>query len=155
MRKAVILTQSSVKRTTAAAISAAKKRRAWSNGDAGDALGCSANTIANRLDADDPKHQMSVYELLRSVPADGVHIANDIFADVQHRLVPDHCDTVPDAIDAAGAAARCAADILTAGVDGFSKEEAEQLLPGIVDLQVKYAGLEALLRRIARGEQSG
>ncbi len=86
MTKCSLITQSHTKRQTALALAEAKTRNHWSNGDAGDALGCGEGTIRNRLDADDAKNQMTVHELLRSIQADGPHIANSILAIVDHRV---------------------------------------------------------------------
>lgn len=89
-----LITQSHTKRTTAAAISAAKARNGWSNSDAADALGCCEGTIRNRLDTDAPNNQMTVHELLRSLQSDGRGIANDILAAVEYEVQPK--DLSPD-----------------------------------------------------------
>jgi len=146
MTKCDLITQSRTKRETAAAIAEAKARNEWSNGDAGDALGCGEGTIRNRLDADDAKHQMTVYELLRSIQSDGAHIANRIMRVVKHRLVPTDCSSAPDALAVAGSAARCAAEIITAAPGGFDRDEAKRLLPIVVAQQADLAALETLLR---------
>ncbi len=149
LRKSHLLTQSGTKRVTAAALAAAIARNEWSNADAGEALGCSEGTIRNRLDTGTADKQMPVHELRRSIVVDGPEMANAILADINHRVVPVHCETAPDALAAAGAAARCAADIIAAAPDGFDPDEAKLLLPAITRLQHELAGLEAHLRSIA------
>lgn len=152
MTKRRLITQSDTKRVTAAALAEAKSRNRWSNADAGDALGCAEGTIRNRLDADCSKHQMTVHELVRSIDADGPGIANAILGPlVDHRAVPIVCDTAPDAIEAAGRAARCAADLIAAGADGIDADEARALIQPVVDLQATMAGLEVRLRAIVQG----
>lgn len=152
MTKSRLITQSDTKRATASAIADAKVRNRWSNADAGDALGCAEGTIRNRIDADCCKHQMTVHELARSIDADGPHIANAILGPlVAHRVVPLICDTAPHALEAAGRAARCAADLIAAGADGIDAHEARNLIPDVVALQATLAGLEVRLRAIAGG----
>lgn len=151
MTKSALITQSRTKQVTAAALQDAKSRNGWSNGDAGDALGCGEGTIRNRLDGDDAKNQMTVHELLRSIQADGPHIANMILAIVDHRADPVCCDNAPDAIAAAGAAARCAADLIAAAPDGFSKAEARTLLPQIEAQIRQLKGLADHMREVIAG----
>lgn len=148
MTKPFLITQTHTKRETAAAIAEAKARNGWSNNDAGDALGCGEGTIRNRMEADDPKNQMTVHELLRSIQADGPHIANRILRSVDYRVVPTSCDSAPDAIAVAGNAARCAAEIITAAADGFDRDEAKRLLPLVVAQQAELAALETMLRGV-------
>jgi hypothetical protein len=151
MTKCDLITQSRTKRQTALAISEAKQRNGWSNSDAGDALGCGEGTIRNRLDGDDAKNQMTVHELLRSIQADGPHIANTILAMVDHRAHPITCDSVPDAISAAGTSARCAAELIQAAPGGFDKLEAIGLLP-LVEQQIQtFIGLADHLREVIAG----
>jgi hypothetical protein len=142
------LTQSRAKRVIASALTDAQKRRDWSNADLGDALGCGEGTIRNRTDIDDTGKQMTVYELLRSVAADGTHIANAIFAEVQHQLRPTGCSSAPDAIAIAYEQTRCAAELIAASPGGYDLEEATRLLPMVVDQNARGALLEAELRRI-------
>jgi len=142
------LTQSRTKLVTADALSDAKKRRGWSNGDAGDALGCGEGTIRNRLDQDDPGHQMTVYELLRSVLADGTHIANAIFDEIDHHLRPHGCASAPDAIEVAYQQTKCAAELIAAAPGGYDLEEARRLLPIVAAQNASGAVLEAQLRAI-------
>ncbi len=148
MTKRAVITQTNTKRITASAISEAKERNGWSNGDAGDALGCGEGTIRNRLEADDPKHQMTVYELLRSIDADGPHIANRILGAVDFRAMPKGCTSAPDALALAGSQARCAAELIAAVPGGIDRNEAFQLLPLVVTQQASLAALETLLRSI-------
>lgn len=154
MTKCDLITQSHTKRVTASALANAKVRNSWSNGDAGDALGIGEGTIRNRLDGDDPKHQMTVHELLRSIKAD-TGIANEIMAIVKHRVSPTDCDNAPDAIAVAGSAARCAADIITAAPGGFDEGEAKALLPGVSALATTLIALEAQLRAVISASGTG
>lgn len=151
MTKCALITQSLTKRRTAAALLAAKARREWSNSDMGDALGCGEGTIRNRIDGDDAKNQMTVHELLRSIQADGAHIANDILAIVDHRATPRRCTSAPDAIAAAGAAARCAAEIIEAAPGGFDRSEAVKLLPSIEQEIEALTALADHLREVIAG----
>lgn len=155
MTKCDLITQSHTKRVTASALANAKARNSWSNGDAGDALGIAEGTIRNRLDGDDPKHQMTVHELLRSITGDGTDIANEILAIVKHRVSPVACDNAPDAIAVAGSAAQCAADIITAAPDGFDEGEAKALLPGVSALATTLIALEAQLRAVISASGTG
>lgn len=154
MTKCDLITQSHTKRVTASALANAKARNSWSNGDAGDALGIGEGTIRNRLDGDDPKHQMTVHELLRSIKTD-TGIANEIMAIVKHRVSPTDCDNAPDAIAVAGSAARCAADIITAAPGGFDEGEAKALLPGVSALATTLIALEARLRAVISASGTG
>lgn len=88
LRTSRLITQSHTKRVVAAAISSAKARNDWSNSDTADALGCCEATVRNRLDAESPNNQMTVHELLRSIQSDDAHIANEIFAEVGHKVQP-------------------------------------------------------------------
>ena len=81
-----LITKRLVKLRVAAAIAAAQDRNGWSDDCAGAALGVCGTTIANRKDVDDPGKQMTVFELLRSVPNDPA-IANDILALVGVKMV--------------------------------------------------------------------
>lgn len=148
MTKCTLITQSHTKRATAAALAEAKVRNDWSNSDAGDAIGCGEGTIRNRLDADDPKNQMTVHELRRSLQADGAHIANAILADVGYRVTPTGCESAPDALAVAGASARCAAEIITAAPGGFDPDEAKRLLPIVTAQMSELASLESMLRKV-------
>ena len=154
MTKCDLITQSRTKRQTALAISEAKLRNGWSNGDAADALGCGEGTIRNRIDADDAKNQMTVHELLRSIQADGPHIANSILAIVDHRVHAIACDNVPDAIAAAGDSARCAAELIAAAPGGFDKNEALALLPLVENQIATLIGLADHLREVIAGTAS-
>jgi hypothetical protein len=154
MTKCDLITQSHTKRVTASALANAKARNSWSNGDAGDALGIGEGTIRNRLDGDDPKHQMTVHELLRSINTD-TGIANEILAIVKYRVSPTDCDNAPDAIAVAGSAARCAADIITAAPGGFDEGEAKALLPGVSALATTLIALEAQLRAVISASGTG
>lgn len=148
MTKSALITQTSTKLATAAALGEAKARRKWSNSDAADALGCGEGTIRNRLEGDDPKNQMTVHELRRSLAADGTHIANRILADDGYRVVSAGCDSAPDALAIAAAQTRCATDLIEAAPDGFDPGEAERLLPGIVAQIDRLSALEGHLRRV-------
>lgn len=148
MTKCGLITQSSTKRVTALAIAEAKRRNGWSNGDAGDALGIAEGTIRNRLDGDDPKNQMTVFELLRSIQSDGPHIANTIFTIVGHRVDATACGSAPDALAAAGEAARCAAEIIQAAPNGFDRTEAQHLLPILEGQIAQQTALANFLRGI-------
>ena len=88
MAKTEFISQSIVKRRTAAALAAAKDRHGWSDYDAADALGVSRSTIQNRLCGDDPSKQMTIHELLRSFHDDGAAMANEILALAGHRAEP-------------------------------------------------------------------
>lgn len=151
MTKSMLITQSSTKRATAAAIAEAKARNDWSNRDAGDALGCGEGTIRNRIDAEDAKNQMTVHELLRSIQADGPHIANRILEGVAYRVLPKSYAAAPDALAVAGGAARCAAEIIAASPGGFDRNEAAKLIPIVVEQQENLAALEQLLRECLAG----
>ncbi|NYT43130.1 hypothetical protein HZY97_20310 [Sphingomonas sp. R-74633] len=129
MTKCGLITHSRTKRVTAGALADAKTRNDWSNGDMGDAMGCGEGTVRHRLNADDPSHQMTVHELLRLTQADGPRVANAIFADIQHALVPDVHDTVPDALAAASGAALCASALIEAAPGGIDLVEWRRLLP--------------------------
>jgi hypothetical protein len=148
MTKFAIITQSHTKRATAAALAEAKARNRWSNSDAADALGCGEGTIRNRLDADDPKNQMTVHELRRSLQADGPHIANAILSDVGFGVVSTECDSAPDALAVAGASARCAAEIISMAPGGFDPDEARRLLPIVTAQKCELAALETMLRKV-------
>ena len=139
-----LITQSSTKRVTAAAIGDAKARRSWSNADAGDALGVAEGTIRNRLEADCPKHQMTVFELLRALQSDGVAIPNRIMADAGYEVVPTVCASATDAIVTAGRQAHCASEIIAAAVDAvITREEWRRLMPVIVQAQADLAAMAA------------
>lgn len=156
MTKTRVITQAHTKRTTAAALADAKSRRDWSNADLGDALGVSEGTIRNRIDGDCPNHQMNVFELARSIQSDGVDIANRILGElVDHHVEPNGCASAIDAIAIAGLQAQCAADLITAGADGFDREEAKTLLPKVVEQIGRLEGLEAHLRAVIAGHGTG
>jgi len=146
MSKRDLITQTRTKRATAAAIADAKLRNGWSNGDAGDALGCGEGTVRNRLEADDAKNQMTVHELLRSIQADGPHIANAILAVVRCRVATVECENAPDALAVAGASARCAAELIAAAPGGIDPDEARRLLPIVTAQRHELEQLEATLR---------
>lgn len=129
MTKCALLTHSHTKRITAAALTAAKARRDWSNGDLADAMGCGEGTIRNRLTDDEPSHQMTVHELRRVTQADGPMIANAIFADLEYQLVPDNPESAIDALTVAHGAANCAAALIEASPGGISVAEWRTLMP--------------------------
>lgn len=155
MTKFGLITQSDTKRATAAALADAKRRRCWSNSDAADALGCGEGTIRNRLDADDPKHQMTVHELRRALRTDGPHIANGILADDGYRVVSSACDSAPDALTVAGQQTRCAAELIESAPGGIDFDEAQRLLPMVVAQQDSLSALEGHLRRTINRGRSG
>ena len=153
MMKRRIITQSDAKRATATAIDEAKERNRWSNADVGDVLGCGEGTVRNRLNGDDPAHQMSVYELARAIAAGQPEIANHILkALCGHHVAPDCADDAPQALDAAAASAQCAADLIAIAPDGISLAEAKATLPTMVRMQALFAGLEAQMRQIIGGD---
>ena len=88
MTKARFISQSLVKRRTAAALANAKDRHGWSDNDAAEALGVCRSTILNRLDSDDPGKQMTIHELLRSIEHDGNLMVNEILALVDYEAAP-------------------------------------------------------------------
>jgi hypothetical protein len=149
-----VLTQSATKRQTAAALAERKAQLGWSNGDAGDVLGCGEGTIRNRLDGDDPKNQMTVHELLRSIQGDDTHIANHIMALVDCAVVRTGKGAAPDALAAAGHSARCAAELIAAAPDGFDTKEARHLLPLVIQLIGELGGIETMLRDVIAGTSS-
>ncbi|MDH7973707.1 hypothetical protein QH494_16060 [Sphingomonas sp. AR_OL41] len=144
--KSGFFTHSDTKRVTAAAIVDMQQRRRWSDGDAGDALGCSASTIVNRRNADDPGHQMTVHELRRSLHSDGPHIANRILRDDGFHVVPLVYGEAPDALAMAGKQSRFVAELIAAAPGGLDADEAALLLPMVVEQQADLAALEADLR---------
>lgn len=152
MTKPHVITKSDTKRITAAALSEAKARNGWSNADAGDTLGISEGTVRNRLADDEPdKHHMTVYELTRAIAAGELALANKILGDlVGHHVAPNAgVIDAATALDAAGAAASCAAELIAAAADGkIDADEARELLPRIVKLIATMTGLEARVRDI-------
>lgn len=82
-----LITKTLVKRHVAAAIASAQARNGWSNEEAGAALGICGNTVVNRKDGDDVGKQMTVFELLRSIPHDDC-LANDILALINYTTAP-------------------------------------------------------------------
>lgn len=89
LTKARSITQSVAKRVCAKALGDVLHGRGISRDDAGDVLGCSGRTIANRLDADSSDCQMTVYELARGIREFGPAFGNAILIELTgHKLVP-------------------------------------------------------------------
>lgn len=156
MTKRVLITKTSTKRVTAAAIAEAKARNGWSNADAGDALDCSEGTVRLRTDGEDVGNQMTVHELRRITQADGAAVADRIFADLGYRL------SGASAVDgdAAGAALQLAASkatligqlIAAAADDQINRDEAKLLLPQLAALSEQLTGFMAHLRAVIEGK---
>jgi hypothetical protein len=152
MTKCGLITHSHTKRRTAAALAALKASRSFSNADMGDAMGCGEGTVRNRLESDDPSHQMTVHELVRLTQALGSSVANAIFADIGHQLVPDVHDSAADALGAAGASARCTAALIEAAPGGIDRAEARRLLPLLEAQDALISGMIVHCRHVLAGE---
>jgi hypothetical protein len=145
MTKLGLITQSHTKRVTAAAIANAKARNGWSNSDAADALGTCEGTVRNRLDADCPKNQMTVHELLRSLPHD-IGIANDVLAPAGHKVVPLDGTKAPD-MSLPCIVARFQLELSLALEDGrLDPEELRRMRPQIEALGEAVDGLRERMK---------
>jgi hypothetical protein len=138
------ITQSSVKRICAKALNDVIHDRRISRDDAGDALGCSGRTIANRLDAETSDCQMTVYELARGIKEFGPAFGNAILTKLTGYILAK-----------AGAEELCPSEIkittskaLTLLLEvlednDLSDEDAILLAPVLIKLVVKYQAIVA------------
>lgn len=153
MMKSRLVTQSSTKRTVAAALADLKKLRGWSNAELGEVLGCGEGTARNRLADDEPNNQMPVHELLRLILAGELGAVNGILSEVGVHVKQDQFDSAIDALQAAAASSRCSVALIEAAPDGISKDEWRALLPLLEDEDRKISALIVAGRRALAGVQ--
>lgn len=155
MTKQRLITKSSTKRITAAALTEAKARNGWSNADLGDGMDCSEGCARLRMDGDDPKNQMTVHELRRITQSDGPAVANLIFADLHYRLDGGVAELPTEILHVSASLARLAAAISSAAAGGpLNAVDARALLPDAVEVSRQIHGLKALLRALSEGGQA-